>query len=134
MTRTLKSSLREFAMFLTIGLMTATTPALAQATPPQGGAASSVLPTGGGAALLDPSDTVFLLLDHQSGLLQTVKDIPIAELRSNVVMLAKLAPLMKIPVITTASEPNGTNGTLKPEIQQYAPDPVYVQRKGEANG
>ena len=26
------------------------------------------------------------------------------------VMLAKLATLMKIPVITTASEPNGTNG------------------------
>ena len=116
MTRTLKSSVRELAMFLAIGLISATTPALAQVTPPQSGAASSVLPTGGGAALLDPSDTVFLSLDHQSGLLQTVKDIPIAELRSNVVMLAKLATLMKIAVITTASEPNGTNGPLMPEI------------------
>ena len=35
---------------------------------------SSVLPTGGGQALLDPSDTVILLLDHQTGLFQTVKD------------------------------------------------------------
>ena len=26
---------------------------------------------GGGKALLDPTDTVFLLLDHQSGLFQT---------------------------------------------------------------
>ena len=43
---------------------------------------ASVLPTGGGAALLDTSDTVILLLDHQTGLFQTVKDIRVAELRS----------------------------------------------------
>ena len=66
---------------------------------------SSVLSTGGGAALLDPSDAVILLFDHQAGLFQTVKDISVAELRSNTVLLAKLANLMKIPVITTASEP-----------------------------
>ncbi len=108
-------------------------PVLAQATPPRSGASSRVLPTGGGAALLDPSDTAILLLDHQSGLFQTVKDVPIAELRSNVVMLAKLATLMKIPVITTASEPNGTNGPLMPEIHQNAPHAVYVARKGEVN-
>ena len=64
---------------------------------------SSVLPTGGGAALLDSSDTVILLLDHQTGLFQTVKDISVAELRANTIMIAKLATLLKIPVITTAS-------------------------------
>ena len=70
-------------------------------------AQSSVLPTGGGKALLDVNDTVLLLLDHQSGLFQTVKDVPVADLRRNVEMLARLATLLKIPVITTASEPNG---------------------------
>ncbi|EXS69949.1 isochorismatase family protein [Sphingobium sp. Ant17] len=94
---------------------------------------SSVLPTGGGVALLDPADTVILLLDHQSGLFQTVKDIPVADLRRNVEMIAKLATLLKIPVITTASEPNGTNGPLMPEIELYAPHSVYVARKGEVN-
>jgi nicotinamidase-related amidase len=34
-------------------------------------------------ALLDPADTVILLLDHQTGLFQTVKDVPVAELRTN---------------------------------------------------
>ncbi|RYE50055.1 MAG: hydrolase, partial [Hyphomicrobiales bacterium] len=34
---------------------------------------SSVLPSGGGAMLIDPADTLILLLDHQSGLFQTVK-------------------------------------------------------------
>jgi nicotinamidase-related amidase len=94
---------------------------------------SSVLPTGGGAALLDPSDTLILLLDHQSGLFQTVKDISVAELRRNTTMLAKLATLLKIPVITTASEPSGPNGPLMPEIHESAPHAVFVPRKGEVN-
>ena len=94
---------------------------------------SSVLSTGGGAALIDPADTVVLMLDHQSGLFQTVKDIPVADLRRNVEMIAKLCTLLKIPVITTASEPAGSNGPLMPEIHQYAPHAVYVPRKGEVN-
>jgi nicotinamidase-related amidase len=94
---------------------------------------SSVLPTGGGQALLDSSDTVILLLDHQAGLFQTVKDIAVADLRRNVEMIAKLATLLKIPVITTASEPNGPNGPLMPEIHQHAPHAVYVPRKGEVS-
>jgi len=94
---------------------------------------SSVLVTGGGAALIDPSDTLILLLDHQSGLFQTVKDISVSDLRRNVEVIARLATLLDIPVITTASEPAGTNGPLMPEIHQYAPHAVYVPRKGEVN-
>jgi nicotinamidase-related amidase len=89
--------------------------------------------SGGGKALLDPTDAVFLLLDHQTGLFQVVKDISVAELRANTTMLAKLATLMKIPVITTASEPNGPNGPLMPEIHESAPHAVFVPRKGEVN-
>ena len=113
------------AAFLTFGVLSPASQVVAQT--------SSVLPTGGGAALLDPSDTVILLLDHQTGLFQTVKDISVAELRANTIMLAKLATLLKIPVIVTASEPNGPNGPLMPEIQQFAPHAVYVPRKGEVN-
>lgn len=81
--------------------------------------------------LFDPNDTVILLLDHQAGLFQTVKDITIQELRTNTAVLAKLAGLAKIPVITTASEPNGPNGPLMPEIHQLAPAATYVARKAE---
>lgn len=94
---------------------------------------SSVLASGGGAMLMDPADTVILLLDHQSGLFQTVKDIAVADLRRNVEMIARLATLLKIPVITTASEPAGSNGPLMPEIAHHAPHAVYVPRKGEVN-
>ena len=37
------------------------------------------------------------------GPFQTVKDISVSDLRSNTAMLAKLATLLKIPVIYTAS-------------------------------
>ena len=94
---------------------------------------TSVLASGGGATLMDPSDTLLLLLDHQSGLFQTVKDIPVADLRRNVQMIARLCTLLNIPVLTTASEPAGTNGPLMPEIHQLAPHAVYVPRKGEVN-
>lgn len=117
---------------LACGALASASGAWGQASTPQS-ASPSVLPTGGGAALLDPNDTIFLLLDHQAGLFQTVKDISVAELRSNVAMLAKLATLMKIPVITSASEPQGTNGPLMPEIHQLAPHAIYVPRKGEVN-
>ena len=90
---------------------------------------SAKAPTG--TVLIDPADTLILLLDHQTGLFQTVKDISVAELRTNTVVLMKVAKLMKIPVITTASVPDGPNGPLMPEIQQYAPDATYVPRKGE---
>jgi len=92
-----------------------------------------VLSTGGGKALIDPADSVLLLLDHQSGLFQVVKDIGIAELRRNVAALAKLATLLKVPVITSASVPDGPNGPLMPEIHQFAPPAVYVPRNGEVN-
>ena len=67
------------------------------------------------------------------GLFQTVKDISVAELRANTTMRAKLATLLKIPVMTTASEPNGPSGPLMPEIHEFAPHAVFVPRKGEVN-
>jgi nicotinamidase-related amidase len=88
---------------------------------------------GAGKGLLDPTDTAILLLDHQAGLFQTVKDISVAELRANTTMLAKLATLVNIPLIYTASEPKGPNGPIMPEIQEAASHAVYVPRKGEVN-
>jgi len=92
-----------------------------------------VLGTGGGQALLDPDDTLLLLLDHQSGLFETVKDIDILQLRANTTALAKLATILKLPIITTASVPDGPNGPVMPEIAEAAPHANYVPRQGEVN-
>lgn len=92
---------------------------------------TSVLPSGGGAVLMNPSDTVILLLDHQSGLFQTVKDIPVADLRRNVEMIARLTLLN-----------SGYHDRLGARRNQWPADAgdsptrahaVYVPRKGEVN-
>ena len=56
-----------------------------------------VLPSGGGKALMNTDDTALLLLDHQTGLFQTVKDITVAELRANVMALVRIGVLLKLP-------------------------------------
>ncbi|EBD5369505.1 amidohydrolase [Salmonella enterica subsp. enterica serovar Stanley] len=86
--------------------------------------------------VIDVNDSVMLLIDHQSGLFQTVGDMPMPELRARAAALAKMAKmatLAKMPVITTASVPQGPNGPLIPEIHANAPHAQYIARKGEIN-
>ncbi|BCC28212.1 TPA: hydrolase [Bacillus cereus] len=82
---------------------------------------------------IDPNDTALLLIDHQSGLFQTVNDMDVPTLRRNVIALAKLAKLTNLPTITTDSVPQGPNGPLIPEVKEILPDLVYVARNGEIN-
>ena len=87
----------------------------------------------GAAPVIDPVNVAMLLIDHQSGLFQTVQDMPFTTLRRLASTLATIATLSKIPVITTASVPQGPNGPLIPEIHQNAPHARYIARKGEIN-
>ena len=87
----------------------------------------------GAKPIIDPANAAMLLIDHQSGLFQTIGDMPMLELRARAAALAKIATLCKIPVITTASVPQGPNGPLIPEIHGNAPHAKYVARKGEIN-
>lgn len=81
--------------------------------------------------MIDPADAVMLLIDHQSGLFQLVRDMELPALRSNVTALAKVSYLTKIPTFTTASVPDGPNGPLIPEIHECNPDAVYIPRTGQ---
>lgn len=83
--------------------------------------------------MIDADDAVMLLIDHQSGLFQLVKDIELPVLRSNVIALAKVARLAKVPTFTTASVPDGPNGPLIPEIHSHNPEAVYIPRTGQVN-
>src|SRR5438093_5331212 len=83
--------------------------------------------------MIDTDDAVLLLIDHQSGLFQLVRDIDQPVLRSNVSALAKVAHLDKIPTFTTASVPDGPNGPLIPEIHEYNPEAVHIPRTGQIN-
>jgi nicotinamidase-related amidase len=99
-------------------LVVLVTPALASAEGPK-------------LELIEATDAVVLLLDHQTGLFQTVKDIPVADLRINTTVLAKVAEMLKVPVVTTASVPDGPNGPLMEELAAAAPSAIYVPRQGQ---
>ncbi len=82
---------------------------------------------------IDPKDAIMLLIDHQSGLFQLVRDIEEPRLRANAAALSKVAHLAKLPTFTTASVPDGPNGPLIPEIHANNPDAVYIPRTGQIN-
>lgn len=92
---------------------------------------SAPLNFNGKKPMIDPKNVAMLLIDHQSSLFQLVEDMPARVLRENVTALAKAAALAKIPVITSASVPQGPNGPLIPEVHKYAPHAKYIPRKGE---
>jgi nicotinamidase-related amidase len=83
--------------------------------------------------MIDPKDAVMLLIDHQSGLFQLVRDIDQPTLRAHVTALAKVSRLAKVPTFTTASVPDGPNGPLIPEIHECNPEAVYIPRTGQIN-
>jgi nicotinamidase-related amidase len=83
--------------------------------------------------LINPDDAVFLFIDHQSGLVQTVHSMPVGDLRRNLAGLAKASQLLHIPAIYTASVPTGPNGPSLSEVKDNAPNAKYVNREGEIN-
>ncbi len=69
-----------------------------------------------------------LMAPDQSGLFQAVKDISIAELRANTVKLAQFATLLKVPVITRASEQKGSDREQSEGAGSWPGRPVRAPR------
>src|SRR3954471_5233840 len=76
-------------------------------------------------SLINPDDAVFLFVDHQSGLVQTVHSMPVGDLRKNLAALAKVSSLLHIPAIYTSSMPSGPNGPTLSEVKDNAPNAVF---------
>jgi len=66
---------------------------------------------------LTSDNAALLLIDHQVGLFTGVRDIPVAELKHNVVALAKAAKLLGVPIIVTATSPELWGPTI-PELTE----------------
>jgi nicotinamidase-related amidase len=66
---------------------------------------------------LTPDNAALLLIDHQVGLFTGVRDIPVAELKHNVVALAKAVKVLGLPIIVTATSPEMW-GPVIPELTE----------------
>ncbi|AJY77792.1 hypothetical protein VN24_16465 [Paenibacillus beijingensis] len=83
---------------------------------------------------LSPENSVLLLVDHQLGLMQGVRDFrSLEEYKNNVIALAKTAKAFNIPVILSTSVDTGPNGFLMPELEELFPDAQVIRRPGVIN-
>ncbi|TAD88621.1 MAG: isochorismatase family protein [Alphaproteobacteria bacterium] len=82
-----------------------------------------------------PEDTALLLIDHQVGTMQLIKNIPVATVRANTLALAKAAKILNMPVILTSSQEERLQGPLMPELKQLLPDAfeARIRREGLVN-
>lgn len=82
---------------------------------------------------LDKDNAAVLLVDHQSGLCNLVRDFSPDDFKNNVMALADTAKYFQLPTILTTSFESGPNGPLVPEIKDLFPDAPYIARPGQIN-
>src|SRR6266404_5220651 len=76
---------------------------------------------------LTPDNASLLIIYHQVGLFTGVRDIPVAELKHNVVALAKAVKVLGVPVIATATSPEMW-GPIIPELVEALPGISIINR------
>ncbi|KAF8900916.1 Isochorismatase hydrolase [Mucidula mucida] len=82
---------------------------------------------------LNKNDSVLLVVDHQMGLFQLVRDYPPEEYKNNIMAHASLGKVFNLPTILTTSAETGPNGLLPREIIEMHPDAPFIKRQGEVN-
>lgn len=82
---------------------------------------------------LSADNAALLLVDHQTGLMQLVRDYGTDEFKNNVLALADVGLLFNLPTILTTSAEQGPNGPLLPELKQKFPSAPYIPRPGQIN-
>ncbi len=87
----------------------------------------------GPAETLTPENAVLLMVDHQVGLANWVRDQSAVDFKSAVVGLAKAARTLGIPTILTTSRDFGPNGQILPELKTVFPDVPVIRRTGTIN-
>ncbi|MBY0263403.1 MAG: isochorismatase family protein [Phycisphaerales bacterium] len=81
------------------------------------------------------SDSAMLLIDHQVGTMQLIKNLPLDRVRANTLALAKTAKILGLPIVLTSSQEEMLQGPLIPELVALLPEEnkVRVKRAGIAD-
>ena len=82
-----------------------------------------------------PETAALLLIDHQVGTMQLIKNIAPDTALRNAVSLAKAAKELKMPIVLTASQEENVQGPLSPALEHVLPDEyaARVKRQGIVN-
>jgi nicotinamidase-related amidase len=77
---------------------------------------------------LTSENAALILVDHQVGLMSGVRDYSIAELKHNVVALAKAAKALKLPIVVTTTARDSMWGPTIPELIDALPGMKIIDR------
>jgi nicotinamidase-related amidase len=77
---------------------------------------------------LTSENAALVLVDHQVGLMTGVRDYSIAQLKHNVVGLAKSAKVLKLPIIVTTTARDSMWGPTIPELVEALPGVQIIDR------
>src|ERR1700728_3856531 len=77
---------------------------------------------------LTSENAALVLIDHQVGLMSGVRDYSIAELKHNVVGLAKAAKALKLPIVVTTTARDSMWGPTFPELVEALPGVEIIDR------
>jgi nicotinamidase-related amidase len=77
---------------------------------------------------LTSENAALVLVDHQVGLMSGVRDYSIAELKHNVVGLAKAAKALKVPIVVTTTARDSMWGPTIPELVEALPGVQIIDR------
>lgn len=85
--------------------------------------------------IFQPEDTALVLIDHQIGTMQLIKNIPLDTVKRHTLALAQTAKILNLPVVLTSSEEENMQGVLLPELQEIVPEAfaARVKRAGIVN-
>lgn len=77
---------------------------------------------------LTRDNAAVVLVDHQVGLMTGIRDYSIAELKHNVVGLAKAARALDLPIVTTTTSAETLWGPAFPELADALPEHTFIDR------
>jgi nicotinamidase-related amidase len=77
---------------------------------------------------LTTENSALVLIDHQVGLMSGVRDYSIAELKHNVLGLAKAAKILKLPIVVTTTARDSMWGPTIPELVEALPGVQIIDR------
>jgi nicotinamidase-related amidase len=87
------------------------------------------------ATMFTPQNSTLLLIDHQVGTMQLIKNIDVEQAKRMALALAKTGRILGIPTILTSSQEDRMQGPLLPELEKILPEAfeARIKREGIVN-
>ena len=83
------------------------------------------------SATFTAENSALLLIDHQVGTTQLIRNIDVAQAKKMALALAKTASILGIPTVLTSSQEDRIQGPLLPELEEILPNAFAKRVKRE---